>query len=213
VDDLIDAKTIERYDVIPPKGKPTELTKADLSLQANAVFFEEIGVHQILVNRKPSINTYLLDDKGERQFKRGPKTLYKDSKIDSAVRSQQCAKAIVVVGKPGLEAPKALGQTLEIVPLDGPAAWTTNATMRFKVLLEGQPLAAADVTARYVGFRPDDAWCYATTSHRNGEFTIRPHHAGTWVLKVATRRTAPAALRDQFDFDTHTATLAIEIRP
>ena len=35
---------------------------------------------------------------------------------------------------------------------------------------------AAEVTARYVGFRPDDAWGYATTSSRSGEFEIQPNH-------------------------------------
>lgn len=213
VDELIDADTVVRYDHINPKGKAAPLKKADISLQANVLFLEESGMHQMLVNRKQSIHTYIFDEKGERHFKRGPKTLHKGSKIDSAVRSQQCAKAIVVVGKPGAEPPPALGQALEIVPLDGPAAWSVNATLRFRVLLEGKPLPAADVVARYVGFRPDDAWCYATTTHKNGEFTLRPHHAGAWVLKVASQKPAPFDLRDQFDADKMVATLSLEVRP
>lgn len=213
VDDLIDASSLIRYDLVGPKGGTTPLAKADVSLQTNVMVLKEPGVHQAIVDRKSSIYTYVFDSEGTRQLKRGPKSAITEGKIDTASRYQQCAKALIVLGKPSDEAPKAIGQTFEIVPLDGPSKWTKNSAIRFRVLLEGKPVSAAEVTARYVGFRPDDAWGYATTSNRSGEFEIRPNHPGTWVTRVHVQRLTQGKLREEYDFDSFTATLSFEVRP
>ena len=213
IDDLVDATTIERYDLLNPKGQAKTLTKAELSLQTNVVELTEAGIHQVVVNKKASIYTYVFDTEGVRQLKRGPKTANTESKIDTASRYQQCAKALIVVGKPAQDAPKAIGQTLEIVPLDGPAKWTGNSMLRFKVLLEGKPASAAEITATYVGFRPNGDWCYATTSNKNGEFSVRPSQAGTWVIKTHIQRLTQGKVREQYDFESYTATLSFEVQP
>jgi uncharacterized GH25 family protein len=211
VDDLIDASAIESFVRIAPDGTSTPLKTADVSLQANVVVLEEAGIHQVVVKRKPSIYTYILDDDGNRQMKRGPKSLHVGSKIDSASRSQQCAKALLVTGKAGHEAPKAIGHAIEIVPLTGPASWSKGAEIPFQVLLEGKPLANTDVTARYLGFRPETAWCYATSTENDGKFTILPQRSGVWVVKVNVKRPAAPADRAQFDTESFTATLSLEI--
>lgn len=213
IDDLVDAATIERYDLLNPKGEAKALTKADLSLQTNVVELTEAGIHQVVVNKKASIYTYVFDTEGVRQLKRGPKTAITEGKIDTASRYQQCAKALIVVGKPSGDAPNAIGQTFEIVPLDGPTKWTGNSMLRFKVLLEGKPASAAEITATYVGFRPNGDWCYATTSNKNGEFSIRPSQAGTWVVKTHVQRLTQGKVREQYDFESYTATLSFEVNP
>jgi uncharacterized GH25 family protein len=194
-------------------GEATPLKRANLSLQANVVELKETGIHQVLVGRKAGIYTYVFDEEGNRLLKRGPKTTVKEGKIDYAMRSQQCAKALIVVGAASTELVKAAGLPIEIVPLDGPSAWKSNKDLRFQVLLKGKPLPTAELKARYVGFKPDTGWCYATTTNRDGIASIRPSQAGTWVLKVYTRQLATGASREQYDFDSFTSTLTLEIQP
>ncbi len=213
VDDLIDAATLDRYDLMAPGGAAAPLKKADLSLQANVVTLKDTGTYQVLVGRKAGIYTHVFDAEGNRLLKRGPKSAVKDGKIDYALRSQQYAKALIVVGSASTEPVKAVGLPIEIVPLDGPAAWKCGQTLRFGVLLKGKPLSAAAVTARYVGFKPDSGWCYATTTNRDGEARVRPSQPGTWVLKVNTRLLATGSDRDEYDYDSFTATLTLEIQP
>lgn len=213
VDELVDAAPIERYDLVAPGGGVTALKKEGVSLQANAVELKEAGVYSAVVTRKASVYTYVLGDDGERQLKRGPKTEHAGAKIDSGTRYQQAGKALIVVGKPGDAAPKALGLPVEINPLDGPAKWTVNSDIRFQILLDGKPVPTAEVHARDLGFKPDEAWSYATESNRKGEFTVRPSRAGTWVVKVSAKKLTQGAVREQYDFESYTATLTLEVRP
>lgn len=213
VDELIDAAAVERYELVPPEGKTIALKKEGTSLQANAVTLEKDGVYAVLVTRKASVYTYVLDDEGGRQLKRGPKTDHPKAKIDSATRYQQAGKALIVVGKPGDAAPKPLGLSVEITPLDGPAKWTAKADVRFRIVVDGKPVPTADVQARPVGYKPDDAWSYATESNRKGEFTVRPGEAGTWVIKANVKRLAKGDAREQYDFESYTATLTLEVQP
>jgi uncharacterized GH25 family protein len=204
VDDLIDADSIERYDLLAPDGKTTALKKADVSLQTNVVELKDAGVHQVLVGRKAGIYTFVFDDEGRRVLKRGPKTGIKEGKIDYASRSVQTAKALLVVGSAPKEPIKPAGIPIEIVPLEAPAGWVNNSTLRFQVLLDGKPLSGADLTARYIGFKPDNAWCYATTTNREGVAEVRPTQPGTWILKVNTKRLASGNIRKQYDFESFT---------
>ncbi|HTU89683.1 MAG TPA: DUF4198 domain-containing protein [Gemmataceae bacterium] len=213
VDDLIDGSSLERYDLLAPSGTTTALKRSELSLQANVVEVKETGTYQVLVGRKAGIYTYVFDEDGSRLLKRGPKSAIKEGKIDYALRSQQFAKALIVVGPASTGPIKPAALPIEITPLDSPAAWKSGQTLRFQVLLQGKPLSAANVTARYVGFKPDNGWCYATTTNRDGEVCVRPCQGGIWVLKVNSRLLARDAAREQYDFDSYTATLTLEIQP
>lgn len=213
VDELVDATPVERYEVVAPDGTATALKKEGTSLQENAVELKAAGVHTAVVTRKPSVYTYVLGEDGDRQLKRGPKSEHPPEKVESGTRYLQAGKALVVVGKPGDAAPKPLGLPVEISPLDGPARWAAGKDVRFQITLDGKPVPVADVQARFVGFKPDDAWCYATESDRKGEFAVRPDRAGTWVLKVTVKKLTKGKTRDEYDFEAFTATLTLEVLP
>ena len=213
VDDLIDAATLDRYDLVAPDGSKTRLKADGTSLQANPVKLDQPGLYRAVVARKPSVHTYVFDADGNRVFKRGPKSGVTDGKIDTGIRSVQCGTALIVSGRSGDDAPAPVGLPVEIVPLDGPAGWAVGADVRFVVLIDGKPAAAAPVVARPIGFKPDDAWSYAVTADAKGEFAVRPDAAGTWVLKVNIQRPGPETLRSEFDQESFTATLTLDIRP
>jgi len=213
VDDLIDADSITRYDLLAPGGNSTALRKGDLSLQTNATTLETEGIHQVVVARKSGIFTFVLDDENKQHLKRGPKTAVKEGQIDHAIRSRQLAKALIVVGKASTESTKPAGLAFEIVALDGPVQWQGGKETPFRILLNGKPHSGVDVKARYVGFKPDSGWCYATTSSREGALTICPQQAGTWVLKASTRILTTGSTREQYDFESYTTTLSLEVLP
>jgi len=213
VDELVDAAPIERYDLVAPGGALTALKKEGVSLHANALELKDTGVYSAVATRKPSVFTYVIGEDGERQLKRGPKTEHASAKIESGTRYLQTGKALIVVGKPGDAAPKAQGLPIEITPLDGPLMWVVGADIRFQILIDGKPAPAVEVLARDIGFKPDEAWSYATTSNRKGEFTVRPSRAGTWVVRVNVKTLAQGATREQYDFESSTTTLSLEVRP
>jgi uncharacterized GH25 family protein len=213
VDDLVDAQVVERYEVVAPSGSATALQKENLSLQANVVELKEQGLHQVVAARKPGVITFVTDPAGNRLLKRGPKTGITEGTIDYALRSQQFAKALIVTGPATTTAPRPLGLPLEIVPLDGPAQWRAGGLLRFRVLLHGKPVAEESLVATYIGFRPANAWCYATATDREGTATVRTGRAGTWVLRAGVRRPATGSVREQYDYESYTATLALEVQP
>lgn len=215
VDDLIDAATLGRYDLLTPSGDRLSLKAEELSLHANAVELKRVGVYQAVVDRKPSMFTYVFDKEGERQLKRGGKSTVTEGTIDTATRSVMCGKALTVVGKPSEEILKPIGQVIEIVPLDPPSRWKANTDLKFQVLINGQPVTTEFpiLEARPIGFKPDNAWSFANTVGRKGEATIRPDKAGTWVLKVNVKRKARDADSKEFDTESFTGTLTLEVGP
>ncbi|MFO0866327.1 MAG: DUF4198 domain-containing protein [Gemmataceae bacterium] len=213
VDDLVESITIERYEIVAPDRKASALKHADASLQANVVSIEQDGTHQAVVVRKASVYTYVFDEDGNRIFKRGPKTAIKSGKIDKATRSQQFGKAVIAAGNLSDDAPTALGHALEIVPTAGPATWKTNSPLRLSVMFDGKPLANAEVVARYVGFRPDDAWNVTLKTDASGQTSFQPTHPGIWVIRSQTERPAEAKDREAIDVEAFTATLALDVQP
>jgi uncharacterized GH25 family protein len=213
VDELVDAGTLDRYELLAPGGSATTLKTADLSLQTNVIEIKDEGAHQVLVARKPAVFTFVEDKDNNRLMKRGPKTAVKEGAIDYAFRSQQFAKALIVAGPAKVELIKPAGLALEIAPLDVPAEWRSGGTLRFQVLFQGKPVPEESLVATYVGFKPDNAWCFATSTNREGIASVRASQAGTWVLRVNVRKPAANAVRDQYDVEWYTSTLALEIRP
>lgn len=213
VDELIDAAVLERYELRSPAGTVTALKKEGLSLQESTVEVKEPGVHQLLVTRKAGVFTRVIDADGNRLMKRGPKTEVKEGKIEYALRSQQSAKALIVVGEPSKEPIKPIGLALEIVPQDGPAVWTSKNALNFLVLLDGKPLPNAEVTARYIGFKPDDAWTHTVKTDANGVAIVTPGQAGAWVLKASHRIETTGTTRDLYDYESFVTTLALEVQP
>lgn len=210
VDDLIDGATLERYELRAPDGNVTRLKASGVSLQTNVEELRDAGLHELIVAKKPTVYTFFFDKSGKRLLKLAPKTEIKDGRIDYAGRSVQSAKAFIVVG-PCKQPPKPAGLVMEIVPLNAPSQWTKGATLHFQVLLEGKPLPFVNVLARYIGFTPDDAWCYATDTNREGIAHIRPSQPGTWVILVHHKRPTSGPLHDQYDFDSFMTTLTFEV--
>ena len=139
---------------------------------------------------------------------------YREKKIETSTRYSEFAKTLVVVGEPDESPLKPVGLEVEIIPVDGPARWQTNKDIRFQVLQNGKPVSmTVPVVARSLGFKPDDAWSYATDSSRKGEFTIRPDRPGTWIVGIEYRNLMLDDTRKEYDFAWFSTTLTFEVLP
>jgi uncharacterized GH25 family protein len=209
-DELIAGQTLAAYEWLSPDGNRTKLAVRDLSFQECEVECPQPGLYQLLAARQPSTFAYVYDSSGRRVMRRGSKQDVKDEKLDYAMRSHQFAKALVVVGQ-AQQPPHPVGHGLEIVPLDSPNAWKVGGALRVQVLLEGKPLAGEMLTATYVGYRPQGAWCFARETDRDGTVAVPLTQAGVWVMRVRHRRPAPESQRALYDYESYTATLTLEV--
>jgi uncharacterized GH25 family protein len=209
----IDAATLDDYHVRTPSGSVTYLKKDGISLQANDVHLEEHGIYQAVAARRPAIWCDVVDESGNHTHHRGPRSSVTQGTVEQATRSQMFAKALLISGEDVDRVPEPLGHEIEIVPVEAPAAWRSGEDTAFRVLFQGKPLRNADLVATHIGFKPDGAWCFATATNADGIAVVRPSQAGTWVLRVKTQRPAPQEQRGEYDVESYTATLVLEVRP
>jgi nickel transport protein len=103
---------------------------------------------------------------------------------------------------------RVVGQPLEIVPLEAPAA--AKDRLRVRVLFEGRPLAGADVTATD-GANVHGAADQARAATDAGGIAVVPlRAAGPQVLSVS-HRVAPSQTPMLADADTYAATFAFTV--
>jgi len=224
----LDANALDRYELKAPSGTLIPLKASGLSQHAKDQSLQEEGVYQAIATRKPSIFTVVVDAEGKHRHHRGPKTSVKpeDGKIDYAALSHQYAKSLITSGKRDKQLVAAQGLPLEIVPLEAPADWRANRDLRFQVLFQGQPVTEEELVVSVIGIQPTaDAQSDTDTdlgafvnptllTDRQGVVTVKAGPAGTWVLRQRTKQpVAEEALRTQYDYESHTSTLVLEVLP
>jgi cobalt/nickel transport protein len=85
---------------------------------------------------------------------------------------------------------KPLGLPLEIIPITNPADIAAGKSAVFKVLLHGQPLSGATISATYRNYKPNDRDTWAikdAKTDRTGQITLNIPAAAKdiWIVKTA----------------------------
>jgi uncharacterized GH25 family protein len=166
-----------------------------------------------VATQKPAVWTEVVDAKGNHTHVRAPKASVKKGSVERATRIHKFAKALLVSGSKATSPAEVLGHELEIVPVEAPADWRTGRDLHFRVLFRGKPLPSGDLVATYIGFKPDNAWCYATSTDAKVTALFRPTQPGTWVVRVKMQKPAGKELLAEYDNEAYTATLTLEIQP
>lgn len=153
------------------------------------VRFEDAGTHVVTYDSKPSLITLepakfeeYLHEEG-LEFVIAERAKAGESASPGRERYRRCNKTIVRAdGKADATFGVTTGQPLEIIPLDNPADWRAGGTLRFKVLLAGQPLADAKVRAWHRAGETLTTLDARTSAE--GEFSFALPAGGQWMLST-----------------------------
>jgi len=212
IDDLLDAKSIEKYEVILPDGTSRPIPAEGLGVHAAVMRLETPGLHRVVAVRRRTVFTYVFETDGNRALKRGGKSDHAGAKVDNATRYQDCGVAMIACGD-AAKAPLPMGLPAEIVPLAPPAEWRSGRDIQFRLLVAGKPAEFAHVVAKPMGHKPDEGWAFATETNRAGIARLRADRPATWLIKATVK--TPASVDDSKDFDWNsiTTSLTLEIEP
>ncbi|MGK2909956.1 MAG: DUF4198 domain-containing protein [Sphingobium sp.] len=123
------------------------------------------------------------------------------------VQSMTLADAYVTRGNRTADALKPVGQALEIQALTHPGDIAAGSDAAFVLLFDGKPLAHADVTLfRSAGLYDGRKIAAQTKSDVAGKFSVKPQDAGTYLILVRHRSTAPAGADTPYRSYTYTLT-------
>jgi uncharacterized GH25 family protein len=224
VDEVVEANQLENYLLVSPTGSRRPLDKRQgAGLHDATIKPDERGVHQVVANTTVDLQTKIKGDDGRHRHMNGSKADVKkknpDATIVSAVKSQQFAKTLIVVGKPD-RGPEPSGLPFDIVPLDKPSEWKAGAKLRFQVLFNDRPLPNATLTAAPIGFKKpkkaganhdDENWTQSKKTDKKGIVEIPVDEPGRWVFQVERVVDAVPVNREQYDKENYVTSLTMEI--
>lgn len=127
------------------------------------------------------------------------------------VQSITVADVYVTRGAPTTEALRSTGQGLELVPITHPSDIVSGEDATFQLLLNGQPLAGADVTV----FREAGRWDGRKietnlVTGADGRFTLKVADPGAYMTLIRHRMAAPAGSPVPYVSYSHTLTFVAE---
>lgn len=123
------------------------------------------------------------------------------------VQSMTLADAYVTRGQPADTALKPLGKALEIQAITHPNGIVAGSDARFLLLFDGKPVPQADITLfRGAGLYDGRKVAAQTKSGADGQFTLKPEDAGTYLILVRHRSASPAGSETPYRSYTYTLT-------
>ncbi len=174
---------------------------------------ERAGLYIVAVETPPKLITLSAEQFNEYLVADGLPHIYrlhaKEKTLDQPGREQysKFPKALVQVGEGGAGDPsRALGLTLEIVPLSNPFQLKTGDTLRVRVLYRGQPLADANLGWDH----PDDGEPPSGTvrTDATGEALVPIARTGLMTVRL-THMTRPK--KDDYEWESFWTTLTFRI--
>lgn len=216
VDELIPAEEVGAFQIRTPSGSVKPLEKPGKSMHANDVHFDEPGLHQIEVVRKPIIYVSYTEASGKLGFMRLPKTEAKlpaGAKLTTSARSHQFSKAVVLNNIPEGPPTPALGHALEILVEETPGktGYSADRPVRARVLFKGKPLANAKLSAASTSRNPDGIPTISGETDSEGRVALDLVEPGTWVLDVLHIIESDPEDRAAFDNERYVATVSIPV--
>jgi len=137
------------------------------------------GTHVLLGTYKPTYWTKKADGKWAMA-----KTRADFPDAQSCGLYSMSGKSFVIIDDDGAFATKPLGKGYEITPLASPNDIKVGELAKFRVTLDGKPVAEAKVVGSPAGFNSEEVEIeafYAETD-KNGEFSFRALKPGLWYL-------------------------------
>lgn len=105
---------------------------------------------------------------------------------------------------------KALGHSLEIIPLQNPNSIKVGEYLSVKVLFKGEPLEYAELIGTYAGFSNKGDFAYYTKTNSEGIAKIKINNLGNWMLQSKFIEDAPKDLKSQCNEIYYASTLTFQ---
>lgn len=178
---------VEKAFFLSPDGSGTTAASPETDGFHASHALKTSGTHMAVAVSRPGFSSKTTE--GYRQGKNK-----KDLKnVVSCSYSEKFSKALFTVGSAGGNAySRALGHSLEIVPLQDPSGMKVGDVMSVRVLFRGKPLPATTVTGVYAGFSDDPGtYAYSTSTNGEGIAKVKLIHNGPWLLLVKQKEAYP----------------------
>ena len=209
VDGLTDRSTFTNLNIYRQDGSSVPFQLESEGISSATLREGRPGLYTVAAVRHSSINTTYRQD-GKLHKAKGPKTKYPD--VVSSVYSQQFATAIWGVGPQTSQAPRAVGHTLELIPLVNPYTDAHyGCTLPVQLLWEGRPVPATQITAVHAGFSTGDDMSQRILTDRNGIAHLRLDAWGAWLLKARVERPAQGKIAAQADTEVYYTSLTFAL--
>ncbi len=171
----LDPKLVDELYVIGPQGKISTSPLAGMKYQSARPLAQ--GSYLVVGSSKPQWYSLSPDGWVNKPKNQVPEAI-------RCVRAVKYAKTLVNLGgKPG-QVSKPVGQPLEIVPLADPAALKAGDELPVQVLLNGKPLAKAEVMATFAGFSREGAMAFYAKTDDKGLVKVKLWHPGRWLVRT-----------------------------
>lgn len=202
-DILCGRETLDGLYLTDPQGKTIEARPLNEFQYESASPLSQ-GTYLAIVKRKEGFSTKTVDGY-KHQSKKGLKNVISSRYLG------MYGKAVINVGEPAntQAAMQSLDLPFEIIPLADPSTLKAGDYFRFKLLYQGNPIAA-DIKATYAGFSYGGAWAYSTRTDKKGIGEVKVLESGIWVL-YANHKT-PYPNPKEADEYSYTTSLTFEVR-
>jgi uncharacterized GH25 family protein len=179
--------------------------------------FEKTGAYWVASANKPIFSTQLKDANGVVAYQRVAKNeVSPGANVVDSTRIFGFAKTLIYVD--GADAGdavlgKALGHTLEIVPLENPAKAAKGDTLTVQVYFNGKTYAGEpiEVTADWEGAAATGTPIWSGETNSKGQVEIPLNQAGIWQLVATVIEPATGELAQKTNQTRYRASLTFEV--
>jgi hypothetical protein len=210
LDDFLKRDKLIEFRMMRPDQTRIDLEPGKYGFLETQVSFDRPGGHVIGAATRPGYYTMFEED-GKIRHELGP--LKARENVILSLYFENYAKALVKVGStPDGAYQIPVGHALEIMAGRDPFAVEPGDILPLEVRFHGKPARYCTVSATYVGFSDDEAYCWSARTDGRGKTSLRITHQGQWLIRAEVRRPVSAQHKGKALEEKYTAFLSFSIR-
>lgn len=195
VQDFLAAEKLTEFNLIQPDQSIQPLAAGNDGFLATPIVLKAPGAYTVAAATKHGFYTMFFKD-GRMLHRMGSMEGLED--VVLSLFFENYTKALINVAPSAPDAfTHAIGQNMEIVPLENPYLKRVGDELRVQVLHQGKPVPYCQIFATYVGFSSHEAYAYSCKADSKGIASIRLLNHGQWIVLAVRREPAPEELKKQ----------------
>jgi len=208
--DFLKRDKLIEFKLTRPNYTKIDLRPGEFGFLEAKVAFDRPGGHVISAATRPGYYT-MFEEQGKIKHKLSP--LDGTENVILSLYYENYAKALVKVGKTPVDVYNIpVGHALEIMVGNDPFAKGVGDLLPLEVRFHGKPARYCTVSATYVGFSDDEAYCWSAKTDGKGKTALRITHQGQWLIRAEARRPVSAQHKGKALEEKYTAFLSFSIQ-